>query len=109
MMARQKDDIDQLERALTEVYRSRSDADLDSVQLSRLSRRVMRDIRQAPGVQGDSIPTVVLEQLVWRTATIAAAVVLVVTVLTAGALRSMPEETVAAAAEEWDSAPLFGD
>lgn len=105
-MAHRKDEIHQLERALAEVYRIQPDAHCDGIQLS---QRVMRDIRQAPGERGGWSPSVVLDQLVWRTATIAAAVVLVVTVLSAGAFRNLAEEGAGALAEEWEPAPLFGD
>lgn len=105
-MARHDDKIRTLERGLTEAYRTRPDIPVDAV---RVTQAVMREIRQATGNNGQWSPSVALDQLVWRTAAITAAVVLVVTVITAGAIRSLPGESAGLLAEEFESAPLFGD
>ena len=74
MMAHRDDEIHTLEQALTETYRAQPDLQFDGV---KLTQDVMRDIRQSTSDSGRWIPAVVLDQLIWRTATIAAAVVLV--------------------------------
>jgi hypothetical protein len=106
MMVHREDEIQKIERALTEAYRSQPDIPLGGVNVT---QDVMRDIRRSRGESGRWIPTVVLDQLVWRAATIAAAVVLVVTVLTVGVLRTTAGESAGLLVEEFESAPLFGD
>ncbi|BCA55175.1 hypothetical protein W02_23150 [Nitrospira sp. KM1] len=105
-MKRQNDRIDAFERALTEAYRSP-----DANEYGRLdvTQTVMRDIRQASWKQGGWTSSVVLEQLVWRTATIAAGIALVVTVLAVEWVRPTLWESPTLLAEEFESAPLFGD
>ena len=104
-MAHGDDDIHKLERALIESYRSRSDLQFDAVDVT---QGVMREIRQTSG-SGRWDPSVVLDQLVWRTATIAAGVVLAVTVATVGLIRATPGESEGLLAEAFESAPLYGD
>ena len=99
------DDIQKLERALTESYRSRSAIAFDAVDVT---QDVMRDIRRSTGERAWWAPSV-LDQLVWRTATITAAVVLMVTVLTVGLIRPQTGESGGLLAEELDSVPLFAD
>src|SRR5262245_25678109 len=72
-------EIEKLERALLEAYRFRPDTSTDKVNVAQC---VMRDIRSGACEMSRWTPSVVLDELVWRTATIAAAVVLVMTVLT---------------------------
>ena len=105
-MAHRDDEIQNLDRALTEGYRSRSDLQFDTADLT---QDVMRDIRRSAGERGWWTPSVVLDQLVWQTATITAAVVLLMAVLTVGLFR--PEIGVSAGllVEEFESAPLYGD
>jgi anti-sigma-K factor RskA len=50
-----------------------------------------------------------LDQLVWRTATITAAVVLMVVVMTVGLWRPPNGENPALVAEELESVPFFGE
>ena len=97
------DEIQKLERALSEVYRSQPDRH----DVADVTQRVMRDIRQSAG-ERSRWPSVV-DQLVWRTATIAAAVVLAMTILTVGVFQSTAGEKAGLLAEEFDSAPLFVD
>lgn len=104
-MAHHDDDIRELERALTESYRSRSALAFDAVDVT---QDVMRDIRRSTGERAWWAPSV-LDQLVWRTATITAAVVLMVTVLTVGLIRPQTGESGGLLAEEFDSVPLFAD
>jgi hypothetical protein len=94
-----------LERALLEGYRSRSDVsrDLD------VTQDVMREIRRVSGERSRWVPTAVLDQLVWRTATITAAVVLVAIMVTVGFLRPPAWDSPTLAVEELEAIPLFGD
>jgi hypothetical protein len=105
-MGHQTDDLAQkLERALAATYRSRSDVpqDID------VTQHVMHDIRRAGTERGWWAPSAVLDQLVWRTATITAAVVLVATMLTVGVFRPQTGESPALLAEEFEPVPLFED
>lgn len=106
MMVHRDDEIQKLERALTEAYRIQPDIPCGGVDVT---QDVMRDIRRSPGESGRWVPSVVLDQLVWRTATIAAAVVLVVTVLIVSLIRVTPGESAGLLAEEFETAPLYGD
>jgi hypothetical protein len=101
------DDMEKLERALTESHRSQSD-DLPFSTID-VTQNVMRDLRRSSGERSWWAPSVVLDQLVWRTATITAAVVLMVTVLTVGLFRPQTGENPGLLAEEFESVPLFGD
>jgi len=92
-----------LERALIEGYRSRSNQSTVDV-----TQSVMREIRRL-AERSRWAPAAVLDQLVWRTATITAAVVLMVTVLTVGLLRTPGGDTPALVVEEFESVPLFED
>ena len=91
-----------LERALIEGYRSRSNQSTVDV-----TQSVMREIRRSVAERSRWAPAAVLDQLVWRTATITAAVVLMVTVLTVGLLRTPGGDTPALVVEEFESVPLF--
>ena len=104
-MAHHDDDIQKLERVLTESYRSRSDLPSGSIDVA---HDVMREIRRSTGERAWWTPSV-LDQLVWRTATITAAVVLMVTMLTVGLIRPQTGESGGLLAEELDSVPLFAD
>ena len=106
MMSHRDDEILKLERALTEAYRVQPDLQFDGVNVT---QDVMRDIRRSTNESAEWISSVVLDQLVWRTATIAAAVVLVVTVLTVGVFRTTMGESAGLLAEEFEAAPLFVD
>jgi hypothetical protein len=99
------DHTEVLERALAATYRSRSTVrdDID------VTPGVMRDIRRAVNEPQWRGPAAVVDQLVWRTATITAAVVLVATMLTVGVLQRQGGETQTLLAEEFESVPLFGD
>lgn len=94
-----------LERALREAYRSRSEVSHDVD----VTQHVMREIRQSADEGSRWAPAAVLDQLVWRTATITAAVVLMATVLTVGFLRSSGGDSPTLVVEEFESVPLFGD
>lgn len=102
-MQRSDDRIDTVERALTEAYRASAIGEVD------VTQAVMRDIRRSVDDGSRWGPSVVLDQLVWRAATITAAVVLAVTVLTVGMFRTTPGESAWLLVEEFESAPLFGD
>ena len=105
-MAHHDDNMQNLERALTESYRSRSDLLFSTVDVT---HDVMRDIRHSAGERGSWTSFVVLDQFVWRTATITAAVVLMVTILTVGLFRPQTGDSQGLLAEEFESVPLFGD
>lgn len=98
--------VDKLERALTEAYRSKADAGIDSVDAT---RRVMHDIRQPAGKERWRLSWVVLDELVWRTATIAAALVFIVAVLTVEFVRTPGDENALLLAEDFETAPFFGE
>ncbi|MBA5867715.1 MAG: hypothetical protein GDA67_13570 [Nitrospira sp. CR1.3] len=106
MMEHRDDKVHKLERALTEVYRSRPDFPAGTIDVT---HNVMRAIRQSAGEGSRLMPSIVLDQLVWRTATIAAAIVLCVTVFTVSVMRTTPGESAGVLAEELESAPLYGD
>jgi hypothetical protein len=94
-----------LERALIDGYRSRSDVSHNV----NVTQDVMRKIRQSAGDRQQWAAATVLDQLIWRTATITAAVVLVATMVTVGLLRSPAGDSPALVADELESAPLFGE
>lgn len=103
----QDDEILKLERALTEVYRSQSQLPSGSIEVT---QDVMRHIRQL--TNGNSsvwMQSAVLDQLVCRTAAITAAVVMIVTILAVGTFRTTAGENGGLLADEFESAPLFGD
>jgi hypothetical protein len=94
-----------LEKALLQSYRSRSEISPDV----NVTQDVMREIRQSAGERSRWTTVGVLDQLVWRTATITAAVVLMATVLTVGLLRPSVGDGPTLVADEFESVPLFGD
>jgi anti-sigma-K factor RskA len=94
-----------LERALIDGYRSQSNVS----QGIDVTQNVMRDIRRLATEHSRRTPVAVLDQLVWRTATITAAVVLMAIVLTVGLFRVSTGENPALVAEELESVPLFGE
>ncbi|HWV46578.1 MAG TPA: hypothetical protein VN039_11260 [Nitrospira sp.] len=103
----QDDEVLKLERALTEVYRSQPEASSSSVEVT---QEVMRQIRQLTSSKNSVwVQSSVLDQLVWRTAAITAAVVMIVTILTVETLRTTADESGVLLADEFESAPLFGD
>ena len=105
MASHDDEKLNALERALIDGYRSRSDVS----QAIDVTQDVMRDIRRLATERSRWTPAAVLDQLVWRTATITAAVVLMATVLTVGLFRSPTGESPALVAEELESVPLFGE
>ena len=105
-MAHHDDDLRRLEHVLIESYRSHSDRSMEAVDVT---KAVMRDVRHSGGERPWWTPFVVLDQLVWRTATITAAVVLMVTMLlTVDLFRPQSGETQNLFAEELESVP-FGE
>ena len=94
-------DIRKLERALLESYRSESvPHDVD------VTQQVMRDVRRLDIERGGWTPPAMLDQFIWRTATRAAAVVLIAAMLTVGLFRSQSEGP-AFIGEELEPVPLF--
>ena len=94
-----------LERVLIDSYRSRSEGPY----AVDVTQGVMREIRRFAGERNRWAAATVLDQLVWRTATITAAVVLMITVLTVGLLRPTTGDSPALVAEEFEAVPLFGE
>lgn len=94
-----------LERALMDGYRSRPDVS----QEVDVTQSVMREIRRAEGERRRWSAASVLDQMVWRTAAITAAVVLTASALTVGLLRGPAGENPVLLVEEFDSVPLFGE
>ncbi|TKS63316.1 MAG: hypothetical protein EWM73_01585 [Nitrospira sp.] len=75
-MIRLNDDhLKKVGRALTEAHRSRQEPSLGAD----WTVHVMRDIRREANRQGQSMMVLGLEQLVWRTAAVAAVLALVLT------------------------------
>jgi anti-sigma factor RsiW len=93
-----------LERALTDGYRSRSNVSQDVD----VTHAVMREIRRQTEPSRWS-PASVLDQLVWRTAAITAAAVLLASVLTLGLFRGPAGENPVLLVEEFDAVPLLGE
>lgn len=103
----QDDEFLKLERTLREVYRSQSELSSDSVEVT---QDVMREIRQlASSKDGVWMQSAGLDQFVWRAATIAAAVVMIVTMLTMETFRTTAGESGVLLADDFESPPLFGD
>jgi len=97
--------LSELERALIDGYRSQSRVS----HAVDVTQDVMRDIRRSASERSRWTPAAVLDQLVWRTATITAAVVLMAVVLTVGLWRPPNGESPALVAEELESVPFFGE
>lgn len=97
--------LNELERALIDSFRSQSRVS----HAVDVTQDVMRDIRRSATERSRWTPAAVLDQLVWRTATITAAVVLMATVLTVGLWRPPNGESPALVAEELESVPFFGE
>jgi hypothetical protein len=97
-------DIRKLERALIDSYHTPSSVSLDID----VTQQVMRDVRRLDIERGGWTPPAMLDQFIWRTATRAAAVVLIAALLTVGLFRSQSEGP-ALIAEDFESTPLFED
>lgn len=97
--------LNALERVLIDGYRSQSRVS----HTVDVTQDVMRDIRRSATERSRWTPAAVLDQLVWRTATITAAVVLMAVVLTVGLWRPPNGESPALVAEELESVPFFGE
>ncbi|HEY7130005.1 MAG TPA: hypothetical protein VH332_10055 [Nitrospira sp.] len=105
MMRHDDDSVNSLERALIEAYRAQSQVSppVD------VTRDVMRDVRRAATGRSRWTPATVLDQLVWRTATITAAVVLIASVLTVSLWGPSLAPNPVLVAEELESVPLFDE
>ena len=95
-------DVHKLERALVDSYRSRSGASYEVD----VTQQVMRDVRQLDTEREGWTPPAMLDQLIWQTATRAAAVVLIAAMLTVGLFR-VQSDGPALVAEDFEPAPLF--
>lgn len=103
MPHRPDEDLQRVERIFTDVYR---DAPVPMLG-ERVIPAVMRDIRHL-GHEDRWKSSVGIDHLVWRTAAVAATVVLLLAMLTVGLMRPMTGESLLLA-EEFESAPLLGD
>lgn len=102
----QDDEVLKLERALTEVYRSRSEVPSDSVEVT---QDVMWHIRRlTSGESNVWMQSGTLDQLIWRTAAITAAVVMIVTIFAVETFRTTAGESGVLLEEEFESTSLFG-
>ncbi|SLM46497.1 protein of unknown function [Nitrospira japonica] len=96
------DELKKLERALTEAFHVPINRPASQ---GEMARRVMRTLRRPADIPVSGL----LDQFVWRVATIAAAVVLVVSMLTVHVSRTSTGESTLLLAEEFETTPLFGD
>jgi hypothetical protein len=104
-MNNREEEFHKLERGLAETFRL-SDETVTHVNVV---DRAMRTIRRSALDTQSRAAANMLDELVWRTATITAAVVLVATMLMVGVLHKPPLQHAGLLAEEFDSAPLFGE
>ncbi len=105
MTERAGDNHRTLEQALTEAYHGQADPVLGDD----LAHHVLREIRQQMSPNGRPSRAVWVEQLVWRTATVTAAVVLVMTVFAVGVVRTTTGEPGGGLADGLAAVPLLGD
>jgi hypothetical protein len=98
------DDVRKLERGLIESYRSRQGVAYEVD----VTQHVMRDVHRLSSEGGGWTPAAMLAQWIWRTATITAAVVLMVTIMTVGLFRPQVEGA-AVLTEDFESVPLLGE
>jgi hypothetical protein len=103
MMAHHDEDMQKLERALTEAHRARQEPPLGSD----WARLVMRDIRHAATREGRRSMVPGVEQLVWRTAAVAATVTVILTVSILALSPTGSTESAGSVAEEFELALLF--
>jgi hypothetical protein len=96
-------DVQKLERALVDSYRSRSGASYYEVDVT---QQIMRDVRRLDTERDGWTPPAMLDQLIWQTATRAAAVVLIAAMLTVGLFR-LQSDGPALVVEDFEPAPLF--
>jgi len=102
-MAHHDEDMQKLERALTEAHRVRQEPSLGAD----WTRRVMRDIRLAATSEGRSSIAPAVEQLVWRTAAVAATVAVVLTVSIVALSPMSSTESTGSLTEEFELTLLF--
>ncbi len=100
-----EDEIDTVERALTEAYRAR----LDPPVSPGVMQQVMREIRRSGGRNGRWNLVMGDERLVWRTAAVAAALAAVVAMVSVEADRTTTGENGALFAEDIELAYLLGE
>jgi hypothetical protein len=102
MMTAHDENMQKIERALIEAHRARSAPPLGQGWAEQLMQDIHRaEVRPKP-LHG-------VEQLVWRTAAIAAAVALIVTVSIVAWSWAPSNEGMGPLTEEFESAPLFFD
>lgn len=103
MMAHHDEDMQKLERALTEAHRARQEPSLGPD----WARGVMRDIRHAAAPEGQRSIVPGVEQFVWRTAAVAATVAVILTVSIVAMSPTSSTESAGSVAEEFELTLLF--
>lgn len=104
-MAHNDNDIQKLERALTETHRARQASLLGAT----WAQSVMRDISQRAAQERHRNIGPGAERLVWRTAAIAATVAVVLTIAIAAVSWTSSGESAGLLAEEFEFAPMFSE
>jgi hypothetical protein len=105
MTSQPDDQIRRLEQALVETYRAQPGHALSDT----FMQRVMSEIRQGASRSSRWAWAVGIDQLVWRAATVTAALVLIVAVCTVGVVRATGGASEGLFAEEFEPGPLLGD
>jgi len=103
-MSNDKERIDTLEHALTQAHRVRPDGSSDRMDVI---SSVMLEIRHLSRENRSRTASTLPGELIWRTATIAATVVLLMTVLTVQLLRPGARENADVWAEEFEVVSLL--
>ncbi len=105
MTGQPDDQLRKLEQVLIETYRGQPGSPLSDTFI----QRVMSEIRQGDSRNSRWAWAIGIDQLVWRTATVTAALVLIVAVCTVGVVRATGGSSAALFAEEFEPGPLLGD
>ena len=105
MTGQPDDQIRKLEQALIETYRAQPGPALSDT----FMQRVMSDIRQGASRSSRLGWAVGIDQLVWRAATVTAALVLIVAVCTVGVVRATGGASGGLFPEEFEPGPLLAD
>jgi hypothetical protein len=103
-MSNDKERIDTLEHVLTQAHRARADGSSNRVDVI---SSVMREVQHISGRNRSRLLSALPGEFIWRTATIAATVVLLMTVLTVQLLRPGARENADVWAEEFEVVSLL--
>ncbi|MBD0315482.1 MAG: hypothetical protein ICV75_02215 [Nitrospiraceae bacterium] len=105
MTRRVADHYPRLEQALMDAYRAQAEPPLRD----ELAQEVLREIRRQTSRRSRPSGMDWVDDLVWRTATVTVAVVVVMTVFAVGVVRTTSGEPMATIAEGFASVPWLGD